>query len=126
MGKGNNNGQGLKNSCLLFSKKNIKKIIKILKKVVDFLKNICYIIITARATAHNMKGIENMVVATYESKRKAQPEHIRVHKYSDGKLRVEAISVFYAHEVGGVYDTIEQVEQYLNQRDRIFGYVKTS
>lgn len=67
-----------------------------------------------------------MVVATYKSNRKVQPEHIRVHKYnSDGKLRVEAISVFYAHEVGGVYDTIEQVEQYLNQRDSIFGYVKT-
>lgn len=66
-----------------------------------------------------------MVVATYESNRKAQPEYIRVHKYSDGKLRVESINVFHAQEVGGVYDTIEQVEQYLNQRDSIFGYVKT-
>ena len=73
-----------------------------------------------------MNGVENMVVATYKSNRKSQTEYIRVHKYSsDGKLRVEAIGISYACEVGGVYDTLEQVEQYLNQRDSVFGYVKT-
>ncbi len=67
-----------------------------------------------------------MVVATYKSKSKAQPEHIRVHKYnSDGKLRVEAIGNSYAREVGGVYDTLEQVEQYLDKRD-VLGYIKTN
>jgi hypothetical protein len=71
-----------------------------------------------------MKGIEDMVVATYKSKSKAQPEQIRVHKYSDNKLRVEAIGSSYACEVGGVYDTLEQVEQYLNKRD-VLGYLKT-
>ena len=59
------------------------------------------------ATAHNMKGIENMVVATYKSNRKSQTEYIRVHKYSsEDKLRVESIGISYACEVGGIYDTL--------------------
>ena len=59
-----------------------------------------------------------MVVAIYESNG-GQPEQIRVHKGEmDGKLRVEAVSSSYAKEVGGVYETIQQVEKFLLQRDR--------
>lgn len=66
-----------------------------------------------------------MVIAMYKSNSKAQPEHIRVHKNeSDGRLRVEAIGNAYAHEVGGVYDTIEEVEAFLDKRDRVRGYTK--
>lgn len=63
-----------------------------------------------------------MIVATYKSNCKSQPEHIRVHKYaSDGKLRVEAIGNSYAKEIGGVYEDIGQVENFLSQRS-VFGY----
>ena len=64
-----------------------------------------------------------MVVAIYNSNCKSQPEQIRVHKYnSDGKLHIEAIGNSYAHEVGGEYDTLAEVEEYLAKRDRVFGY----
>lgn len=66
-----------------------------------------------------------MVVAMYKSNSKSSPEHIRIHKYnSDGKLRVEAITISYAHEVGGVYETLAEVEAYLAKRDRVFGYIR--
>lgn len=66
-----------------------------------------------------------MVVATYKSNCRSQPEWIRVHKYTDEKLRIEAIGNSYAKEVGGVYNTIEDVEEYLAKRDRVFGYSRT-
>lgn len=66
-----------------------------------------------------------MTIAIYKSNCKSQPEQIRVHQYaSDGKLRVEAVGNFYAKEVGGVYSNIEEVEEYLKKRDRVFGYTK--
>ena len=59
-----------------------------------------------------------MVVAIYKSNG-GQPEQIRVHKGEmDGKLRVEAVSSSYAMEVGGVYETKEDVEKFLAKRDR--------
>lgn len=64
-----------------------------------------------------------MVVAVYKSNKKSDPEQIRVHKYaSDGKLHIESVTNSYAHEVGGVYGTLEEVEEYLSIRDRVFGY----
>ena len=62
-----------------------------------------------------------MIVATYKSNRKSQPEYIRVHKYADGKLHIEAIGNSYANEIGGIYNTLAEVENYLKHRD-IFGY----
>lgn len=68
-----------------------------------------------------------MLVAMYEENRQCQPEFIKVHKYaSDGLLRVEAIGVGYAHEVGDTYKTIREVEQYLSERSTIFGYTRTA
>lgn len=63
-----------------------------------------------------------MVVAIYRSNRKSSPEEIRVHKYSDGMLRVESITNSYAHEIGDKYNTIAEVEQYLRERDRVSRY----
>lgn len=63
-----------------------------------------------------------MVVAMYKENRKSNPEHIRVHKYSDETLHIEAITNSYAKEIGGTYTTIEEVEAYLKQRSRPFGY----
>ena len=58
-----------------------------------------------------------MVVATYKSNRKSQPEYIRVHKYSsDGKLRVESIGISYACEVGGVSITNREFYSLLTER----------
>lgn len=66
-----------------------------------------------------------MVVAVYKNNSKSAPEQIRVHKFaSDGKLRVESITNSYAHEVGGVYETLEDVEKYLENRDSVFGYTR--
>jgi hypothetical protein len=63
-----------------------------------------------------------MVVAIYRSKG-GKPEEIRVHRYaSDNKLHIEAVSSSYAKEVGGVYNSLEEVEAFLKQRDRVFGY----
>ena len=64
-----------------------------------------------------------MVVAIYKQNRNWQPEQIRIHKYdSDGKLRVEAVGNSYAHEVGGIYDNLTEVEEFLAKRDKVFGY----
>lgn len=66
-----------------------------------------------------------MVIAIYKNNSKASPERIRVHKYaSDGSLHVEAITSSYAQEVGGAYSTLEEVEEYLRQRDRVRGYTR--
>lgn len=66
-----------------------------------------------------------MVVAIYKNNSKSAPEQIKVHKYeSDGKLRVESVTNSYAHEVGGIYETLEDVEKYLEIRDRVFGYTR--
>jgi hypothetical protein len=46
--------------------KYFKNFVIFCEKVVDFLEIMCYIIITARATAHNMKGIENMKIKKLE------------------------------------------------------------
>ena len=63
-----------------------------------------------------------MVVAMYKENRKSNPEHIRVHQRGDNSLHIEAIANSYAHEVGGAYNTIEEVEEFLKQRSRAFGY----
>lgn len=66
-----------------------------------------------------------MVVATYKSNRKSAPEHIRIHKYGDGKLHIESITNSYAHEIGGEFNNLTEVEEYLRKRDRVFGYTLT-
>lgn len=64
-----------------------------------------------------------MVVAMYKSNCKSAPEHIRVHKYEgNGELHIESITNSYAHEIGGAFKTLEEVEAYLKKRDRVFGY----
>ena len=63
-----------------------------------------------------------MVVAMYKENVKNDPEHIRVHKYADGTLHIEGITSRYAHEIGGTYNTIEEVEAFLNRRNRSRGY----
>ena len=63
-----------------------------------------------------------MVVAMYKENRKSNPEHIRVHRYSDNTLHVEGITSSYAHEIGGTFDTLEEVEAFLKQRSRPWGY----
>ena len=65
-----------------------------------------------------------MVVAIYKRNCKSAPEGIRVHQYRDGTLHIESITNSYAHEIGEGYNTIEEVEQYLKERDRVFGYSK--
>lgn len=62
-----------------------------------------------------------MVVATYKSNCKSDPERICVHKYDD-KLHIESITNSYAKEIGGAYETIEEVEEFLKKRDCVFGY----
>lgn len=49
-------GRGLKSPAFCFQK-NIKNFRKIIKKVVDFLITMCYIIITPRATAQKEKEL---------------------------------------------------------------------
>lgn len=63
-----------------------------------------------------------MVVAMYKENRKSDPEHIRVHKHSDNTLHIEGITNSYAKKIGGTYTTIEEVEAFLKQRSRTFGY----
>lgn len=78
-----------------------------------------------KPTGINERKERKMLVAIYEENTKLRPELIKVHKYaSDGLLRVEAIGVGYAHEVGGAYKTIREVEQYLSERSKIFGYTR--
>jgi hypothetical protein len=70
-----------------------------------------------------MKGSKEMVVAIYKSNCKSVPEEIRVHKYaSDNKLRIESVSNFRALEIGEVYENLQEVEKYLENRDKVFGY----
>lgn len=67
-----------------------------------------------------------MVVARYKSNSKSSPEFINIHKYeSDGKLRIEVITNSWDGEVGGVYETLSEVEAFLAKRDRVFGYTRT-
>ena len=64
-----------------------------------------------------------MVVAIYRNNSKASPEEIRVHRYaSNGELHIESITNSYAHEIGTAYHSREEVEEFLNQRDRVHGY----
>jgi hypothetical protein len=63
-----------------------------------------------------------MVVAMYKENRKYNPEHIRVHKWRDNTLHIEGITNSYAHEIGGTYNTLEEVEAFLKQRSKPWGY----
>lgn len=63
-----------------------------------------------------------MVIAMYKENRKSDSEHIRVHKYCDNTLHVEGITNSYAKEIGGTFNTLEEVEAFLKQRSRTFGY----
>lgn len=64
-----------------------------------------------------------MVVAIYRSNSKAAPEQIRVHRYAlNGELHIESITNSYAHEIGPACHTLQEVEDFLHQRDRVHGY----
>jgi hypothetical protein len=63
-----------------------------------------------------------MVVAMYKENRRTDPEHIRVHRNSDGKMDVEGITNSYIKVISEGFDTLEEVERYLAQRSRTFGY----
>ena len=63
-----------------------------------------------------------MVMAMYKENRVLDPEFIRVHKYDDNTLHIEGITNSYAKEIGDVFNNLEEVEAFLRQRSRAFGY----
>ena len=63
-----------------------------------------------------------MVVAVYRSNRRAHAEEIIVNQREDQTLYIEIVNASEWKKVPGRYNTLEEIESYLQERDPMEGY----